>query len=55
MVLCDGDDIHPHLLPLDKMSDMSPSFRLEDSGAIQSRGAGVDRAEAPSWQGVSAD
>jgi DNA-binding NtrC family response regulator len=55
LVLCDGDEIHPQFLPLDKMSDISPaSFRLEDSGAIQ-RGAGGEKGDVASWHGVSPD
>jgi len=51
LVLCDGDEITPQFLPLDKMSDISPaSLRLEESGAGQMR-----VAEAASWSGISAD
>ena len=40
LVLCDGDEITPQFLPLDKMSDISPtSLRLEESGAGQMRAA----------------
>jgi DNA-binding NtrC family response regulator len=56
LVLCDGDEITPQFLPLDKMSDVSPtSMRLEESGAGQVRAAGLDKGEAPSWPGISAD
>ena len=54
LVLCDGDEITPQFLPLDKMSDISPtSLRLEESGAGQSRAVGF--GEAASWPGISAD
>ena len=49
LVLCDGDEILPQFLPLDKMSDQT----LEDSGAI--RAPGVDRGELPSLAGIRPD